>query len=88
MPKRRSAMIPLAGNLANVGYQSASSFAADQVVAAGSQLEAWPKLVAELESQLKPLGVKASELRAARSCSTTPRPNASSASTPTRPTVS
>lgn len=50
-------------NLANVGYQTASSFDKDQLVAAGSHLEAWPKLMEEMQSQLKPLGVDVTELR-------------------------
>ncbi|MGV3483001.1 MAG: gfo/Idh/MocA family oxidoreductase, partial [Planctomycetaceae bacterium] len=50
-------------NLANVGYQTASTFDADQLAAAGSRLEAWPKLMQELEAQLKPLGVSPSDLK-------------------------
>lgn len=49
-------------DLANVGYQTASSFDAEQVKAAGAKIEAWPKLMEELETQLRPLNVKVEEL--------------------------
>jgi len=49
-------------NLANVGYRTASTFDKDQLVRAGANLEAWPTLMKEMETQLKPLGVEASDL--------------------------
>jgi predicted dehydrogenase len=49
-------------NLANVGYQTASSFDAEQVKAAGASIEAWPKLMEEVERQLQPLNVKVPDL--------------------------
>jgi len=50
-------------NLANVGYQTASSFNAEQLAVAGSHLEAWPVLMKELESQLAPLKINVSDLK-------------------------
>ncbi len=50
-------------NLANVGYQAASTFATDQLASLGSGLEAWPVLMQEMESQLEPLGVKVADLK-------------------------
>ncbi len=50
-------------NLANVGYQTASSFSSEQLASAGSGLEAWPVLMAEMASQLEPLEVNLSDLR-------------------------
>jgi len=50
-------------NLANVGYQASTTFDADQLTSIGSHIEVWPKLVAELKSQLAPLDVNVSQLR-------------------------
>jgi len=50
-------------NLANVGYQTSTTFDADQLSPIGSRLEAWPRLVEELKSQLKPHGLNVSALR-------------------------
>lgn len=49
-------------NLANVGYQAASSFDAELLRSSGASIEAWPKLMEELASQLKPHGVSVSDL--------------------------
>ncbi len=50
-------------NLANVGYQTATTFDEAQLSSIGSHIEVWPKLVEELRSQLKPLDLSVSDLR-------------------------